>query len=58
MRGALAGLLMPYPAGSFLPAVYQEDDFVMRWTAALDEVLAPRSVRCRFRPRSPHRMSG
>lgn len=41
MRGTADGLATPYPLGSFLPSVYQDDPFTMRWTAALDEVLAP-----------------
>jgi phage tail-like protein len=31
----------PYPLASFLPAVLQEDQFAIRWTAGLDDVLAP-----------------
>ncbi|MFI9274108.1 phage tail protein [Kitasatospora sp. NPDC052896] len=41
MRQAVAGLDTPYPIGSLLPAVFQEDPLAMRWTAALDEVIAP-----------------
>ena len=41
MRGALEGLETPHPLGHQLPALYQEDDFAQRFTAALDEVLAP-----------------
>jgi phage tail-like protein len=41
MRRAVAGLDTPYPIGTLLPAVFQEDPVAMRWTAALDEVLAP-----------------
>jgi phage tail-like protein len=41
MRGAVPGLGTPYPIGSLMPAVYQEDPAAMRWTAGLDEVLAP-----------------
>ncbi|HZP49721.1 phage tail protein [Actinocrinis sp.] len=41
MRAAVEGLGTPYPLGSLMPAIYQEDPFTMRWTAALDEVLAP-----------------
>jgi phage tail-like protein len=37
---AVAGLDTPYPIGSLLPAVFQEDPIAMRWTEALDEVLA------------------
>jgi phage tail-like protein len=31
----------PYPIGTLLPAVYQEDPFAMRFTAGFDDVLAP-----------------
>jgi phage tail-like protein len=41
MRGTVTGLGSPHPLGSLLPAVFQDDNFTMRWTAALDEVLAP-----------------
>lgn len=41
MRAAVEGLGTPYPLGTLMPAIYQEDPFTMRWTAALDEVLAP-----------------
>jgi phage tail-like protein len=41
MRGAVPGLGTPYPIGSLMPAVYQEDPAAMAWTAGLDEVLAP-----------------
>ncbi|MEV5957022.1 phage tail protein [Streptomyces sp. NPDC051987] len=41
MRAAVTGLDTPYPIGTLLPAVFQEDPVAMRWTAALDEVLAP-----------------
>lgn len=41
MRAMVSGLDTPYPIGSLLPAVLQEDDVMMRLTAALDEVLAP-----------------
>ena len=37
MRGTADGLATPYPLGGFLPSVYQDDPFTMRWTAALDE---------------------
>jgi phage tail-like protein len=40
MRTAVAGLDTPYPIGSLLPAVLQEDPIAMQWTEALDEVLA------------------
>jgi phage tail-like protein len=41
MRGTVAGLSSPHPIGGLMPAVFQDDSFTMRWTAALDEVLAP-----------------
>lgn len=41
MRGTVEGLGTPYPLGSLLPTVYQEDDFAMRLTSSLDELLAP-----------------
>ena len=42
MRGTVAGLASPYPLITLLPAVYQEEDpFVARFTAGLDDVLAP-----------------
>jgi phage tail-like protein len=40
MRGTVAGLATPYPIGTLLPAVYQEDPFAMGFTAGLDDVLA------------------
>jgi phage tail-like protein len=40
-RGTITGLSSPYPIGEQLPAVYQEDPFTMRLTAAFDELLAP-----------------
>jgi len=41
VRGMVAGLVSPHPLGAGLPALYQEDSFAQRLTAALDEVLAP-----------------
>ncbi|MFE3766947.1 phage tail protein [Streptomyces sp. NPDC059104] len=41
MRGGVEGLASPYPIGGLLPAVYQEDEFAQRFTAGLDDVLAP-----------------
>lgn len=41
MRAGVSGLRTPYPLGGLMPAVYQEDEFTMRWTAGLDDVLAP-----------------
>ncbi len=41
MRGLVPALPTPYPIGSMLPAVLQEDPVAMLLTEALDEVLAP-----------------
>ncbi|HLX50564.1 MAG TPA: phage tail protein [Streptosporangiaceae bacterium] len=41
MRGTAGGLGTPYPLHTLMPAVYQEDSFTPRFTAAIDEVLAP-----------------
>jgi len=42
MRGTVIGLASPYPLATLLPAVYQEEDpFIGRFTAGLDDVLAP-----------------
>lgn len=41
MRGTVEGLTSPVPVGSRLPAVLQEDDFLVRFTGAIDDVLAP-----------------
>lgn len=41
MRATVPGLGTPYPIGTLMPAVYQEDQATMRWTAGLDDVLAP-----------------
>ena len=42
MRGLIEGLNSPHPLGETLPAMYQqEDDFALRFTDALDEVIAP-----------------
>lgn len=41
MREAIANLESPYPLGAALPALYQEDGLAQRFTAALDEILAP-----------------
>ena len=40
-RGPGASLVNPHSLGTYLPALYQEDDFAQRFTAGLDEVLAP-----------------
>ena len=39
--GVLPGVESPFPLVDGLPGIYQEDDLTRRWTAALDEVLAP-----------------
>lgn len=41
MRGTTTDLGTPYPLGTFLPSVLQEDDLLMRFTAAVDLLLAP-----------------
>lgn len=41
MRGTVEGLGTPYPLSTFLPAFMQEDAFVVRMTAGLDDVIAP-----------------
>jgi phage tail-like protein len=41
MRGLLPGLASPHPVGPRLPGLYQEDDFIQRLCAGLDEILAP-----------------
>ncbi|MFD0823820.1 phage tail protein, partial [Micromonospora zhanjiangensis] len=41
MRGSVPGLVSPHPIGQQLPAMFLEDDFAQRFTAGLDEVLAP-----------------
>ncbi|MCW2594891.1 MAG: repeat domain protein, partial [Jatrophihabitans sp.] len=41
MRGTIHGLTTPTPLGPMLPAVYQEDEFTMRFVGGLDDVLAP-----------------
>lgn len=40
-RTGIAGLTTPLPIAERLPSVYLDDDFTIRFTAALDEVLAP-----------------
>jgi phage tail-like protein len=40
-RGMVPGLPSPFPMGTALPSIYQEDDFAMRFVSAFDEVLAP-----------------
>lgn len=41
MRRGVPGLGTPYPIGTLMPAVYQEDPVTMQWTEAMDDVLAP-----------------
>lgn len=41
MRGLIPGLESPQPLGAMLPGIYQGDDFAQRFTAGLDDVLAP-----------------
>ncbi|MEU9663562.1 phage tail protein [Streptomyces chartreusis] len=41
MRAAVTGLRTPYPLISLLPSVYQDDSFTHRFTAGLDDVVAP-----------------
>jgi phage tail-like protein len=41
MRGTIPGLASGGPIGPTLPAIYQEDEFAMRFVAGLDDVLAP-----------------
>ncbi|MGH2707687.1 MAG: phage tail protein [Actinomycetota bacterium] len=40
-RGLLPDLETSHPIASMLPVLYQEDDFTRRFTAGLDEILAP-----------------
>lgn len=40
-RRGVTGLASPHPIGRMLPSLYEDDDFAQRFTAALDEVLAP-----------------
>ncbi len=40
-RGDLPGLPTPHPLGAMLPGVYLDDSFAQRFTAGLDDVLAP-----------------
>lgn len=41
MRGTVAGLPSAHPLGEFLPGIYLDDPFVQRWTAGMDDILAP-----------------
>jgi phage tail-like protein len=40
VRGTVDGLGSPYSFGALLPAVYQEDDFALRFMAAFDVVMS------------------
>jgi len=41
MRATIPGLASPHPIGHTLPALYLDDEFTQRFTAGLDEVIAP-----------------
>ncbi|MGH9198184.1 MAG: phage tail protein, partial [Acidimicrobiia bacterium] len=41
MRESAPDLETPYPLGQTLPAIFQEDDFALRFVSAFDRVLAP-----------------
>jgi len=41
MRGADDHLVSPFPLGEQMPSVYSEDEMAQRFTAALDDLLAP-----------------
>lgn len=41
MRGLVDGLASPHPIGALLPGLYQDDWFAQRFTAGLDDVIAP-----------------
>jgi phage tail-like protein len=41
MRGTVANLDSRAPLGPMLPAIYQEDEFSMRFISGFDDVLAP-----------------
>lgn len=41
MRALIEGLETPHPIGLELPGLFHDDDFSQRFTAALDEVIAP-----------------
>ncbi|MEV0292383.1 phage tail protein [Nocardia sp. NPDC050710] len=40
-RGTVPGLPSAHPLGELLPGIYLDDPFVQRWTAGMDEILAP-----------------
>ncbi len=41
MRGTIENIKGPYTFGSMLPAVYQQDEFTMRFISAFDVLVAP-----------------
>lgn len=41
MRGTVSGLETAAPFGAMLPAIYQEDEFSMRFVGGFDDVLSP-----------------
>jgi len=41
VRATISGLATPHPISERLPALYQDDEFTLRFVGALDEVLAP-----------------
>jgi phage tail-like protein len=41
MRAAVPGLPSPHPLTERLPAVFQEDEFTLRFVSAFDDLLAP-----------------
>lgn len=41
MRGAVPELTSPHPLTMRLPAVFQDDDFTVRFVSSFDDVLAP-----------------
>lgn len=41
MRGAVDGTPSPFPIAEQLPSVYAEDEMALRFTAGLDDLLAP-----------------
>ena len=41
MRGGVAALATPHSLGETLPGIYRDEDFLQRFCAGLDEVLAP-----------------
>lgn len=41
MRGAVDGMTSPFPIAGQMPSVYAEDEMASRFTAGLDDLLAP-----------------